>query len=464
MPFNIEMTGAEDYQRTVKAAICGYPGAGKTLFASTAPQVFFVFFRDQPRIMSIADRYMPHTKLVNKYDESGRLETPIWETLAEVIEYLRSGKGDYKSVCIDTGDELFQAMKEGRKAANRGKFAIQDWGWIGDMYREIINGVIDLPMNVIINYHLKTTQEGEDGEVIREIALQGQAKDEVAGWFDIVGVIDSWEEDTDDGKVVHRGILTDTTPKYPFVKDHSGKLPRVFELSENFVGDFARMSDLIYADIPASGHETLEVVEVEKAEPKPKAKTSAETGVPTPEEVAKKKGAPKSEAEDTTEAGVADGEDEDPDGKGGTTEGEDTQTEGKSEEGEASPDSETETSEQVDEADSEEESATEESGTASGGEDEDSPAGDGPTADEATATLEKELGATVVEATCEVEEDGEKCGNPLIKGKTDQMGEPVVDKETGEIIMVPDRDLMDLTKIRFRKYMCREHFKEARKG
>ena len=34
------------------------------------------------------------------------------------------------------------AMKEGKKAQNRGKWAIQDWGWLADMYREIFPEMI----------------------------------------------------------------------------------------------------------------------------------------------------------------------------------------------------------------------------------------------------------------------------------------------------------------------------------
>ncbi|KKL24481.1 hypothetical protein LCGC14_2414910, partial [marine sediment metagenome] len=83
--------------------------------------------------------------------------------------------------------------------------------------------------------------------------------------------------------------------------------------------------------------------------------------------------------------------------------------------------------------------------------------------EEAQATVEEELGATVVEATCEFEEeDGEKCGDPLVKRKLDANGDPVAD-DNGEPIMIPDKDLMDLTKIRFRKYMCRDHFTAERK-
>jgi hypothetical protein len=450
------MTGAQDYQRKIKMAICGYPGAGKTLFTSTGPQPFFVFFRDQPRIMSIADRYIPHAKVINRLDSSGRLETPVWETLLEVIEYLESERGkEYATVGIDTGDELFQALKEGRKAANRGKFAIQDWGWLGDTYREIVNRIIDLPKNVVVGFHLKNTQEGDDGEIVREIALQGQAKDEVAGWFDIVGVLDSWEEETQDGKILHRGMLTHTTPKYPFVKDHSGKLPKVFELSKNFVGDFQRLHDLIYKDLPKSDHEVLETV-VPEPKPAKGKKTSVETGVPTPDDIAKKKGA-KSADPETDDPGD---ESKDAAGKGGKAEGKG---------GKAADRAEKEPAEAGDDPQSPQ--AEEPSSEAGGGaepEDRQADEKDGEaTLEEATAIVEEELGATEVfvdgVATCEFEVDGEPCGKPLIKKKVDEMGDPVAD-ENGEVIMVPDSDLMDLTKIRFRKHMCREHFTAARKG
>lgn len=430
MPFDIEMTGAEDYQRTVKMALGGYPGTGKTLFSSTAPSAFFVFFREQPRIMSIANRYMPHTKLVNKFDKDGRLTQPVWESLHEVIEYLDSPRGEsYETVVIDTGDELFQAMKEGRKAANRGKFAIADWGWIGDMYREVINRIIDLPKHVIVTYHLKSSQEGEDGEIVREIALQGQAKDEVAGWFDIVGVMDSWEEDTEEGKVVHRGILTHTTPKYQFVKDHSGKLPKIFELSEDFVGDFNRLNELVYADVPESNHEVLETVTVDEAKPKPKEKTSAETGVPTPKEVKAKK-----EAKSDKKV-VAEKEEPEPDEK--TEDNDEAASEQPAEEPTAT----------------EPEAASEEE-PAAGEEDEDSAdvESDEKTLQQAVDVVTDAFPGSEVEgaAVCEWDEDGETCGVPLVKDK--------------DGTLVPDRDLMDLTQIRFRKHMCREHFTKARKG
>ena len=457
--FTIEMTGTADYQRNIKMLLAGYPGTGKTLFSSTAPSPFFIFFQEQPRIMSIAERYVPHTKVLNQYDAKGRLRVPVWETLLKVVDYLESKKGElYKTVVVDTGDELFQAMKKGKKDQNRGSWNIQDWGWIGDMYREVVNRIIDLNKHVIVTYHLKQSQEGDDGEVFREVALQGQAKDEVAGWFDIVGVIDSWEERTEKGLVIpHRGIKVQTTPRYPFVKDHSGKLGGLFELSDNFVGDFPRLEKAVYADVPTTEHEVLEIVAVEEATQEEPAKVSSETGVPSPEELDAKKGvtakkpakkapakkapakkAPAKKKEEEPVEEVADQEDtgQDLDSEGPAV----SATTGADEKGdtEEGGNSEPETVETEGEA---EEVTTE----------------------EALNNVEEAFpDSQVVAATCAVElDDGEVCGNPLVKDKTDLKGNKIADSN-GEPIIVPDTDLVDLSMIRFRKHMCRTHFQQAR--
>lgn len=481
VPFDIEMTGTQDYGRNIKLALCGFPGAGKTLFSSTAPKPFFIFMREQPRIMSIANRYIPHTKITNKFDAEGKLEVPIWETYLEVLQYLRSSRGDsYETVVVDTGDELFQAMKEGRKAQNRGKWAIQDWGWLADMYREVINATIDLPKHVIVTYHIKTTQEGEDGEIVREVALQGSAKDDVTGWFDLVGVIDSWVEETKEGPVTHRGILTSTTPKYPFVKDHSGSLPKVFELSENFVGDFKRLYDIVYAEknIPKSAGEILERVEGFQM---PTSEPSTQD-IPTPDEVKAKKGMLK-KAEKEAEQGKDDrDEPSDPgveasppieeDGSGSEGSGADVSDAPAVDEPGPQPEPGPDGVEPAPDVSEGSAPAKEDGDSPDPGDDsadEDAP-DEGSVIDQAEATVREHLDpkAEVVEEPkieyCQFEvEEGKLCNAPLVKDLVDAEGNKVAD-ENGEIITVPDQDLIDLTKIRFRKTYCRDHFTQLRKG
>ena len=74
MPFDVEMTGVSDYGTKVKMIVAGQAGAGKTLFSSTAPEPLYIFFREQPRIMSIANRYMPHVKVLPELDENGKIK------------------------------------------------------------------------------------------------------------------------------------------------------------------------------------------------------------------------------------------------------------------------------------------------------------------------------------------------------------------------------------------------------
>jgi len=269
MSFNVEMTGRSDYYEKVKMAVVGQAGAGKTLFSSTAPDPVYIFFREQPRIMSIANRAMPHIKVLPEMDDAGRITKPVEDIMLEILEYLRGdGAEFYDTVVIDTGDELQKALKEGKKNRNRGKWGISDWGWLADEYHTVVNAFIDLPINVIVTYHLKNTQEGEDGTIFKEIALQGAAKDDTPGWFDVVGVLDTYENVDDKGiKTTSRGFLTSPTPRYGWVKDHSGQLPPVFEISERFVGDFGKIRDLIYGTDAKVSHEHEVISVVQQSAP-----------------------------------------------------------------------------------------------------------------------------------------------------------------------------------------------------
>jgi hypothetical protein len=235
----IEMTGKEDRLSPWKYAIGGYPGSGKTLLASTAPNPLFVFFRENPRIKSIANRYVPHVKVLND-DTASVLEK--MQALAVHLELT----GEYETLVVDTGDELQVAMKEARRIRNGGEFGVSDWGWLGDTYRELMTTLIDLPMRVIVLFHVKNSQEGDDGQMIRELLLQGSVKDEASGWFDVVGALDTFEVGDEQGDLeTHRVLLTHSSRLYPWLKDHSGNLPRRYELSAGFVNDISGIEDVL---------------------------------------------------------------------------------------------------------------------------------------------------------------------------------------------------------------------------
>ena len=280
---NIEMTGRQDREGPWKIAIAGFPGAGKTLMASTAPKPLFVFFQDNPRLKSIADRHIPHVKMTNEQTSGG------WVTVQDKLNALTMNlslkEHDYSTLVIDTGDELFQAMKAARRAKNSGEFNVGDWGWIADAYREVVTGLIDLDMDVVILYHLKNSQDGEDGFITRELMLQGSSTNEAPGWFDVIGALDTFASANEEGDTVtKRVLLTHSSRLYPWVKDHSGALPTRYPISDNFVGDMTQLLELLHAGDDLAEREVLE--EIETA---PVTETVSGAAVPTPADLQAKK-------------------------------------------------------------------------------------------------------------------------------------------------------------------------------
>lgn len=271
----IEMTGKEDRLSPWKMLIGGFPGAGKTLFASTAPDPLFVFFRENPRIKSIADRHIPHVKVVN--DD----QATVLEKMQALAVHLELTNDDFKTLVIDTGDELQHALKEARRIQNGGEFTVGDWGWLSDVYRELMSSYIDLDMRVIVLFHLKSASDMDDGHSIRELALQGASKDEAAGWFDVVGALDTYEITNEDGDIeTRRVLLTHSSRMYPWIKDHSGNLPRRWELSEGFVGDVAALEEVLNSTEVKAEREVIG--EIAEAEGDP---NTSESRVVSPEEL-----------------------------------------------------------------------------------------------------------------------------------------------------------------------------------
>lgn len=404
MSLSVEMTGREDLQDPWKIAIAGYPGAGKTLLSSTATKPLFVFFEENPRLKSVAHRHIPHVKLLNSSDA----KVTVQDQLQALAMNLMLTDHEYETLVIDTGDELFQKIKQARRIKNGGEWGPGDWGWLGDTYREVVSGLIDLPMHVIVTFHLKSSED-DDGRS-RELALQGAAKDEAPGWFDVVGVIDAFETADEQGdSVTKRVLLTHQSRTYSWVKDHSGTLPVRWPISENFVGDVPRLIKTLSTSAEGfkdgQEHQVIGIIEVDTPEP-----TVTGADVPTPEELqAKKQGV---DADTVTAEPIS-------------PEPEPASTEGEGQEAEAEEEHPTESIPAQPEPAPDPISVE---GPEVEGEDGESQ--EEPSAEEALANMEQELGAEEVHP-CVV------CGDN-----------------------VEDEDLRELTQIRFRAIYCRPHFKE----
>jgi hypothetical protein len=372
------------------------------------------------------------------------MKRPVEDIMLEIQEYV-AGEGSeyYDTVVIDTGDELQKALKEGKKHRNRGKWAISDWGWLADEYHKIVNGFIDLPKHIIVAYHLKNTQEGEDGSIFKEIALQGAAKDDTPGWFDIVGVLDTYEQVDEKGnRTSHRGLLTSPTARYGWVKDHSGQLPPVFDVSEDFVGDFDRIHSLIYG--PTSGkatkveHELLTVVKTRDEEP---SKPKDQVGIPTPQEVDAKKG--------VDPAGTSPIAEEKPVESGGG----DPADMVSDEDAEVELETQLGATEVIEEV--EEETVPESSPEPVMDQDSLDLSADEPESEDEDESDAEEVDDPYKGVRCEV------CNEVPVTPKYDENGDPVL--QNGEPVMVVDDTLIDLGKVKFRKVLCQTHLLEMRK-
>lgn len=405
----VEMTGAEDRQGPWKLAVCGFAGVGKTLFASTAREPLFVFFSENPRLKSIADRRIPHVKATNDFEGGAFAQ----EKLESLLIHLQLQDHRYDTLVIDTGDELFQQMKAARTFQNGGEFGPGDWGWLADTYREVIGGLIDLPMNVIVLYHIKNVSNDEG--TFRELMLQGAATDEAPSWFDIVGVLDTFAVDHDDGsEVTKRVLLTQNERMYPWLKDHSGVLPRRFMISDGFTDDFPRLLEMVTAVPDPAPKEVLDDIGVGPVE---EVKTGAP--VPTPEDLHVKK---EENAAPLTETPPVLTEPQEP------ARQESEQDTGKEDAAPIlSPEEETLTIPDQEQPELAAEPTELKDAT-----------------EDATALAVEELGGEVVEEIpAEKKEEAE--GPPKIACE-----------ECG--VVIEDKDILDLARIRFRKSLCREHF------
>jgi hypothetical protein len=283
----VELTGREDREGPWKTLVAGFGGSGKTLLASTAGNPLFVFFSDSPKIKSIADRAVPHVKLTNDVDADGRLTTAAHDKLHALLTFISLQDHKYDTLVLDTGNELFQEMKASRRLKNGGEFGPGDWEWLAITYREVIFATLEADLDVMVLYHIKN-ETLDEGVTYRDLLLQGSITPEVPTWFDEVGVMDSYEVINEDGDTVtRRAFLTSPSRLYPWLKDHSGNMPRRFEISPEFAGDYLKMRKLW---VQAPEHSTLHevIAEIPSAQEVTEESSEAQP-VPSPEDLESKK-------------------------------------------------------------------------------------------------------------------------------------------------------------------------------
>lgn len=248
MSLVIRRTGAADYGRFIKMLLCGEPGAGKTLMSSTFPNPLYI--SAEGGLMSIADRNLPYIEVesVNDLLNIKNVLDQDREVRAEVLGI------EIDTVVLDTIDEIQKIfIQERLKTEKKAAMVLQDWGWLNEQMQAVVRGFRNLDMHVVFTCHLKEQTDGDSGKSWVKPALQGGIADAIAGYVDLSVAIDAKLDTKVVGdsvqRVQSRTLHTFPTPRMSFLKDRSGKLPQEMEI--NFVDDFERIFNMVYANVDA---------------------------------------------------------------------------------------------------------------------------------------------------------------------------------------------------------------------
>jgi hypothetical protein len=269
----IQTTGIQDYldggAGRIKALIMGSPGSGKTRSSSFWVKPLLADCEDGR--MSVADRRIPYAAVKTTSDMKALLG------LAEEEGRKPKDKRRFETLIIDTLDAyqrivIQEYLKANHKASMSGW---QDWGHLDAEMNELVGRLNGLPMNVVINLHVKATKvgendDGEGGYMVKSPKLKGDLKDQIASEFDLVGYMETGWEAVDGKRALTRYIQWEPSPDKPILKDRSGQLPArtpVTFTEEDYLGLLRPLQEAAGALSEGAVVQTLETEEPVAPEP-----------------------------------------------------------------------------------------------------------------------------------------------------------------------------------------------------
>lgn len=249
MALKVKRTGSDEFGHHIKMLVCGEPGAGKTKTGATWPNPLYV--NAEGGLLSIQDEDFPTVEV----EGTATLEELKRELQQPANIREKTFGSAVDTIVMDTFDEISRIfIKERMESTGKDTMAIQDWGWLGEQLRAVVRNYRNLPLNVILNCHLKSVTDEETGKMFLKPAIQGAVGDELAGYVDLAVVLTARPvTEVVGGKNVRRIVrVMQTFPdsRMPWVKDRSGKLPMEFEI--NFKDDFKRLDALVFGSVRAA--------------------------------------------------------------------------------------------------------------------------------------------------------------------------------------------------------------------
>lgn len=245
----IKTAGFEEYLDPsggawIKALVLGQHGCGKTRSSAFWPDPIIA---DCERgLMSVSDLGTPYAHITSSSDMDALLEVLRKDSMQA------PEKRKYRTFVLDTVDSyqrtlVSERLKSERKESMSGW---ADWGWLNGKMAQLIEKLLNLPINVVVNMHVKDEKD-EDGEssiLVKKSALKGESGDTIYRDFDLIGLMETSYTAEDGERVLHRQIRWHSEPKFPMLRDRSGRLPRFTDVDFT-TEDYSRIFNAITAGV-----------------------------------------------------------------------------------------------------------------------------------------------------------------------------------------------------------------------
>jgi len=266
----IRTTGIEDYleggNANVKCLILGKPKVGKTRSACFWPKPILLD-ADEGR-MSVADLKVPYVTLDNVRTASSDVIDLLDHLKRDAVQPVERRK--YMTLIVDTFDSMQRKIIAERLSltGNAGLSGWEDWGWLDAKMQAIMERLSNLNMNVVVNVHTQTKQEGDDGPTYTEPALKGNIRSSIAADFDLVGRMGTYWEAVEGERVLKRAIWWAPQPNLEILGDRTGTFPAMTQVNFD-ISDYSQLFEPLKAKATqlTAGEAFDEVVQKEVAEP-----------------------------------------------------------------------------------------------------------------------------------------------------------------------------------------------------
>lgn len=166
---DIELSGPKQWPEYLRVLVGGDPGTGKTTFATTFPNPFFVMCNGGEATLS-RHHGIPFLRAESEQD------------LFWVKEQITSGdvlfpEYEIKTLVIDSLDDLQRKLLLSRLLSEgRAETKIEDWGWLAKRLNAIFETLANLPVHLVVTSKLNNETE--------RLLLQGQFSEQIHNYVD----------------------------------------------------------------------------------------------------------------------------------------------------------------------------------------------------------------------------------------------------------------------------------------